>query len=354
MKSHYIPLTLDLDATGQTAAIRCEHSTRFSVIANIAFTTGVQTISFSSVPTVGTWTVTYDGNTSGSLAYNISAADLQTALRLVTGLGSVTVSGTAGVSYAVTMTGATASGSATSIPAMTTTTTTLGIKEVQLLTFPILAASTNADYVVITDSSSNAWAIALDKTSGGAVPSGAIYTAVNVARKAQADISALTTAAQVATAVKTAFEALASFASSFVITDNSNGTLTVTGVNRTNLAAPQVKNADDSGAGSITASTITDGSSTTITVTETTPGSEAPSGTLTVEASNDAFRDDYQMDTEQSAAIWAEVAGSSQTVSGAGVYAYNASDCAYRAFRLKFTRTEGNGTATVHVNVKGT
>lgn len=66
--------------------------------------TQTQTISFSATPTAGAWKVTYGGNESGSLAYNINAADLQTALRLVSGLGSVTVAGSVAAGFVVTMT----------------------------------------------------------------------------------------------------------------------------------------------------------------------------------------------------------------------------------------------------------
>jgi len=66
--------------------------------------TQTQTISFSATPTAGAWKVTYGGNESGSLAYNINAADLQTALRLISGLSSVTVSGSVAAGFVVTMT----------------------------------------------------------------------------------------------------------------------------------------------------------------------------------------------------------------------------------------------------------
>lgn len=85
------------------------HSASKDVVIKIggAFKNAVvqtQTITFSSTPTAGAWKVTYNGNESGSLAYNINAADLQTALRLVSGLGSVTVAGSVAAGFVVTMT----------------------------------------------------------------------------------------------------------------------------------------------------------------------------------------------------------------------------------------------------------
>ena len=69
--------------------------------------TEVQHIAFPTVPASGTWKLKYGANTSGSLAYNISAASLQTALRLLSGLGSVTVSGDTTAGFNVTFTGVT-------------------------------------------------------------------------------------------------------------------------------------------------------------------------------------------------------------------------------------------------------
>ena len=70
--------------------------------------TEVQTIAISGSPTGGSFTVTYNGNTSGSIAAGATAATVQTALRLVTGLSAVTVtqSGSGNnLTYRVAMTG---------------------------------------------------------------------------------------------------------------------------------------------------------------------------------------------------------------------------------------------------------
>jgi len=67
-------------------------------------TVQTQTISFSHTPVAGAWKLSYLGNETGSLAYNINAADLQTALRLVSGLSSVTVAGSVAAGFVVTMT----------------------------------------------------------------------------------------------------------------------------------------------------------------------------------------------------------------------------------------------------------
>jgi len=60
-----------------------------------------QTVTISGSPTGGTFTLTYKGYTTTPLAYNISTANMQTALQALTSIGSsnVTVSGSAGTSY---------------------------------------------------------------------------------------------------------------------------------------------------------------------------------------------------------------------------------------------------------------
>jgi len=53
----------------------------------------VQTLTFTGVPTAGTWTITHDGNTTAALQYDASIAEVQAALRALSSLEHVTVSG---------------------------------------------------------------------------------------------------------------------------------------------------------------------------------------------------------------------------------------------------------------------
>lgn len=70
--------------------------------------TSVQTINFSQSPTSGTFTLSYDSNTTGTLNWNDSAGTIQTALRLLAGLSEITVTGTiAGLILTVTFVGVT-------------------------------------------------------------------------------------------------------------------------------------------------------------------------------------------------------------------------------------------------------
>lgn len=72
----------------------------------VADVTQVQLITFSAVPDAGAWKVQWNGVDSGSLAFDIDAATLQTALRLLTGLSTITVAGDTTVGFTITMTGA--------------------------------------------------------------------------------------------------------------------------------------------------------------------------------------------------------------------------------------------------------
>jgi hypothetical protein len=55
----------------------------------------VQIVTLVGTPTGGTFTVSYGGATTSALAYNAAAGTIQTAVRLLPGLGAATVTGTA-------------------------------------------------------------------------------------------------------------------------------------------------------------------------------------------------------------------------------------------------------------------
>jgi hypothetical protein len=55
--------------------------------------TTVDTIAFDAPPTSGAFTLTYNGETTASIAYNDSAGTIQTKLRALTGLSDITVTG---------------------------------------------------------------------------------------------------------------------------------------------------------------------------------------------------------------------------------------------------------------------
>ena len=68
----------------------------------------VKTVTVTGSPTGGTFTLTLDGETTGTIAYNASAATVQTALEGLSNLnpGDVTVTGSAGGPWTLTFGGA--------------------------------------------------------------------------------------------------------------------------------------------------------------------------------------------------------------------------------------------------------
>jgi hypothetical protein len=104
-----------------------------------AVTNEVQTVTITGGPTGGTFTLTYSGQTTAAIAYNATAAAVQTALEALSNVnpGDMAVTGNAGGPYTVTFGGqylgdnvaqmtATASFTGGTSPAVTVTTTTAG------------------------------------------------------------------------------------------------------------------------------------------------------------------------------------------------------------------------------------
>ncbi len=136
-------------------------------------------------------------------------------------------------------------------------------KAVHTVTWLTKANTTDADYVVIEDTSGAKWAIYADKTGSTAAPTGAIYAAIPAANKGKADISGSTTAADVAAVFETSFDALTGF-TALITTDDTaaDGTMTFTQTKGGTVTAPVPKNEDDSGAGTIVGADTTPGAAT--------------------------------------------------------------------------------------------
>lgn len=75
-------------------------------------------------------------------------------------------------------------------------------------------------------------------------------------------------------------------------------------------------------------------------------------GTLKLQASNNAFADNVN-NNENSNATWVDITGSSVAVSGSGSQFWNVSDVFYKAFRVVWTRTSGEGTFEAFIHAKG-
>lgn len=79
-----------------------------STVTSLLGINEVQVITITGAPTGGTFDLTWDGQTAANLAYDITAAALQTALRALTNINgaNVTVAGDAGGPFTVTFIGA--------------------------------------------------------------------------------------------------------------------------------------------------------------------------------------------------------------------------------------------------------
>lgn len=141
-----------------------------------------------------------------------------------------------------------------------------GVAEVDTITFPDLATIAAGDYVVVYSQSGTTFAIAADKTGADPAPTGAAYIAAS--QKAQVDLSATTTAAQVAAAFEIAFNALTGF-TALVTTDDTaaDGTMTFTQTVRGVTTNPVPHNTDDTGAGAISVAETTAGVNSAVNTT---------------------------------------------------------------------------------------
>lgn len=92
-----------------------------------------------------------------------------------------------------------------------------------------------------------------------------------------------------------------------------------------------------------------EGYSVTVAATETVASLV---GTLKLQASNNAFADNVN-NNEASDAVWVDIPGSSQSVSGTGNFMWNVESAYYRAFRVVWTRTSGTGTFDIQIYAKG-
>ena len=139
------------------------------------------------------------------------------------------------------------------------TATSIGLVEVQTVTFDTKANSTAGDHVVIYDTTGTAWGISLDVTGSDAEPTASTWTSIAAANKVHVDISGATTAAQVAAAVEAAFDALTGVTDVLTTDDSAaDGTMTFTSVSRGAVNDPVVSDDDGAGDGSIEATVTTE------------------------------------------------------------------------------------------------
>jgi hypothetical protein len=81
-----------------------------------------------------------------------------------------------------------------------------------------------------------------------------------------------------------------------------------------------------------------------------------PTGTLSLQCSNDPGHPNAQSITEQSTDVvnWTDISGSSQVITAAGNHTWNAENIGYRWVRVVYTRVSSTGSLTSAVaNLKG-
>lgn len=97
------PLVLPSPYYGDTAAITAPSQPACGSVGS----NEIQTATITGTPTGGTWTLTFQGQTTASIAHNAAAAAVQTALEALSTIGedNVTVTGSAGGPYTITFVG---------------------------------------------------------------------------------------------------------------------------------------------------------------------------------------------------------------------------------------------------------
>ena len=68
-------------------------------------TNEIQNLSFSTTPELGSFTITFDGQTTSAIPYNASTTDIENALELLTNINGVTVAGSFGAGFSITFDG---------------------------------------------------------------------------------------------------------------------------------------------------------------------------------------------------------------------------------------------------------
>lgn len=94
---------------GFIASVSGNASARFDTINSDIIHAGideVQKVAFSAVPTSGSFKLNFEGQVTNTLAFNVSAATVQTELNALSNLSAVTVTGNVTAGFIVTFTGA--------------------------------------------------------------------------------------------------------------------------------------------------------------------------------------------------------------------------------------------------------
>lgn len=147
-------------------------------IDNVPGTNEVQTLTITGTPSGGTFTITYDGQTTSAIAYNAAAAAVQSALEALSNIavGDVTCGGGALPGTPVTITfGGSLAG--TDVPLATTTSSLTGGSSPTVTIALTTAGDPSTDLLAPTATSGGLLAL----TTAGVTPAGKVIPASRIA-----------------------------------------------------------------------------------------------------------------------------------------------------------------------------
>lgn len=147
-------------------------------IDNVPGTNEVQTLTITGAPSGGTFTITYDGQTTSAIAYNAAAAAVQSALEALSNIavGDVTCGGGALPGTPVTITfGGSLAG--TDVPLATTTSSLTGGSSPTVTIATTTAGDPSTDLLAPTATSGGLLAL----TTAGVTPAGKVIPASRIA-----------------------------------------------------------------------------------------------------------------------------------------------------------------------------
>ena len=148
-----------------------------------------------------------------------------------------------------TTTNLVAEGTALAITTSSLAAGTNGVAEVTTATIDTTANSAQGDYMILNNKAGKSFAVWLDIDAAGTTPSGPLFLATDY--QIEVDIVTAGTAAQNAALVKAAIELDANWTGFETITDNTDGTLTITNSDLGTVTNATVHNAAEGAAGSI-------------------------------------------------------------------------------------------------------
>lgn len=151
-----------------------------------------------------------------------------------------------------------AEGTALNITTSSLSAGTVGVAEITTVTMDTFANSAQGDYMILNNKAGESFAIWLDLDADGTVPDGPLFLATTF--QILVGITTGDSAIQVAGKVKAAIELIDDWTGFETITDNSNGTLTVTNSDLGTVVDAAVHNEAESGDGSIGVTEATAGS----------------------------------------------------------------------------------------------